>query len=96
MKLKLLLIHIVLLLAMPAAKAQVTIGSDIPPRAGSLLDLKENAETGKKANAEKGLGLPRVELESFTKLTIDDDAYGNDYRGVTVYNADNTFLAEGI
>jgi len=96
MKFKILLIHIIFLLLIPAIKAQVTIGSNFPSRAGSLLDLKENAETGKNANAKKGLGLPRVKLESFTKLTIDDDAHGNDYRGVTVYNTGNTILAEGI
>jgi len=78
-------------------QAQVTIGSDIPSRAGSLLDLKENEMEGDQANASKGLGLPRVALSSPTTLTIDENGNGMDYVGQTVYNiTNNSVMAEGI
>ncbi len=85
MKAKLTIISIVFLLLLPA-KAQVTIGSSEPPRAGSLLDLNEYHSTGKNPNANKGLGLPRVALSSLTKLTIDDDGKEQNYVGTMVYN----------
>lgn len=77
-------------------KGQVTIGSDIPARKGTILDLKENDNTGKLPNSTKGLGLPRVALSSLTTLTVDDDSKKNDYVGLTVYNTTiNSDLTEG-
>lgn len=54
------LVFIFMVVALLSAKAQVTIGSGLEPRAGSLLDLKED-DNGK---STKGLLLPRVELVS--------------------------------
>lgn len=96
MKLKLLFTYIIFACFTVICPAQVTIGSDVPPRKGALLDLKENDSTGKQPNSRKGLKLPRVALSSLTKLTLDDDAKADDYVGTTVYNVTvNTELAEG-
>ncbi|MDR1202308.1 MAG: hypothetical protein LBL58_11890 [Tannerellaceae bacterium] len=46
--------------------AQVTIGSDIEPSPGSLLDLKENS--GDDDNTTKGIMLPRVRLSDLNNL----------------------------
>lgn len=46
------------------AESQVTIGSNLPPAPGALLDLKTNGEM-----SIKGLGLPRVELQSIRTQT---------------------------
>ncbi|MFV0328790.1 MAG: hypothetical protein ACK5KL_03025 [Dysgonomonas sp.] len=91
MKAKLTII-IILLLLLPGAKAQVTIGSLEPPRAGSLLDLNQDG------NTKRGLGLPRVALTSLTKLEIDDDGKEGDYVGTMVYNitTNKGNLQEGI
>jgi len=96
MKLRFIIISIASLLLLPIAKGQVTIGSDVAPRKGSLLDLKENNSTGKNANAVRGLGLPRVRLESYTKLTIDVESKKNEYDGLTVYNVNTTGMPEGV
>ncbi len=45
---------------------QVTIGSPLKPRAGALLELKENDNL--QANSTKGLNLPRVSLENASML----------------------------
>lgn len=51
----------------PEAISQVTIGSRLNPNKGALLDLKEqNSQGGITAN--KGLGLPRVDLEEIDQL----------------------------
>ncbi|MDR1503518.1 MAG: fibrobacter succinogenes major paralogous domain-containing protein [Prevotella sp.] len=47
-------------------QAQVTIGSNIAPLGGSLLDLKENDSQG--ANSTRGLLLPRVQLSDVKNL----------------------------
>jgi len=56
--------------------AQVTIGSELPPNGGSLLDLKQAGTT------KKGMAPPRV------KLTVDNDITA-DISGVTSANADD-------
>ncbi|MBD8389099.1 FISUMP domain-containing protein [Dysgonomonas sp. BGC7] len=48
------------------SQAQVTIGSNIAPQQGSLLDLKENYNQG--ANSTKGFLLPRVQLTDINNL----------------------------
>lgn len=48
--------------------AQTTIGSDLEPISGSLLDLKEYAPDSKNSTATKGLILPRVELTDRNQL----------------------------
>jgi len=85
-----------LLLFLPV-HAQITIGSHIEPRKGSLLDLKINNNSSHFENADKGLALPRVELSSLTTLTVDVDSKNDDYVGLTVCNiADNSMIREGI
>jgi len=82
--------------SLTALQAQVTIGSHFEPQKGSLLDLKENNQTGRNANSGKGMGLPRVALSSLTTLTVDDNSKGNDYRGLTVFNTtNNSYIKEG-
>lgn len=44
------------------SNAQVTIGSNITPNNGALLDLKEEYTSGGEANSKRGLGLPRVKI----------------------------------
>jgi len=96
MKYNILIFSITFLLLVHGIQAQVTIGSNATPRTGSLLDLKENGMAGDKANANKGLGLPRVALSSPTTLTI-DDKNEMDYVGQTVYNITNNLeMTEGI
>lgn len=94
-----LFINISFLLFIAIVQAQVTIGSDAPPRAGTLVDLKEDgASTGKTANSVKGLGLPRVKLQSATTLTVDDNSEKHKYVGLMVYNTNTEAggIAEGI
>lgn len=97
MKIKvIILIGVAILFLLPSVNAQVTVGSNVPPRKGTLLDLKENNNTNKNFNSRKGLGLPRVELESLTILTVDNTIYGDNYVGMTVYNiTNNDELSEG-
>lgn len=67
-------------------KGQVTIGSNIKPNSGALLDLKENDNINE--NSTKGLGLPRVNLTKWNSL--DDLAGGlnkSEHIGLVVYHA---------
>jgi len=71
-------------------KAQITVGTDTPPKAGSLLDLKQNDNLDE--NATKGLLFPRVALEDVVKMgpcVKSDEAQEADklaHIGLTVYN----------
>lgn len=96
MKIKILLSGITILAFLAAARAQVTIGSDVPPRDGLLLDLKQDASINNIPNSTKGFGLPRVALNSLTTLTVDEPSKSQDYVGVTVYNTtSNSELSPG-
>lgn len=66
-KLSKLITCIFCLLPVPAVFAQVTIGSTTAPEKGVLLQLKDDGTYSNGETAEKGLGLPRVNLLS-TKL----------------------------
>lgn len=57
-----LLSFILILLSAIHVKAQVTIGSNIPPQGGALLDIKQKDTDTNNATASKGLGLPQVKL----------------------------------
>ncbi|MDU1891607.1 MAG: FISUMP domain-containing protein [Dysgonomonas sp.] len=74
-------------------QAQITVGSDIEPNDGALLDLKQKTPDAQNVNATKGLGLPRVSLNSLTSL--DDIANASSavetYKGLTVYNVNSCF-----
>ncbi|WP_165022162.1 FISUMP domain-containing protein [Dysgonomonas sp. ZJ279] len=72
--------------------AQVTIGSNLPPKAGTLLDLNEFSSDAQNANSTRGLQLPRVSLTDLNSLT--DIAGGGSalldaesLTGLWVYNA---------
>ncbi|MDR2118061.1 MAG: hypothetical protein LBP25_00795 [Tannerellaceae bacterium] len=79
------------------AKGQVTIGADIEPLKGVLLDIKSTAGTGGTATTDVGgLGLPRVALTSLTSLApflnSTEEGVTNakaDRTGLTVYNITN-------
>jgi hypothetical protein len=78
------------------ASAQVTIGSDIAPNAGALLDLKQTASTGGAATvaAGGGLNLPRITLTSLTSLVpliaTHTTTEASAHIGLTVYNLSAT------
>ena len=85
------------------AHGQVTIGANIPPQSGSLLDLKEDDSTDN--NSKKGVAMPRVNLTIPTMLypMFDGDAaYKNNqnntkkeqdalHTGLIVYNINECF-----
>lgn len=77
--------------------AQVTIGSSTPPLKGALLDLKDSTIDSRNGGvtANKGLGLPRVELQSTTgdlhktlsaSATQDQLLDHDEHIGLVVYN----------
>lgn len=65
-----------LLITSISLNAQVTIGSDIAPNRGALLDLKEEYTSGGGANSKRGLALPRVKITG--KYTLNDVIQGYD------------------
>jgi hypothetical protein len=71
-------------------RAQVTIGANLDPNEGSLLDLKEYP-SNQSVTSSKGLGMPRVNLSDFNKLypmlpdNYDDDENAK-HAGLMVYN----------
>lgn len=73
-----------------AISAQVTIGSEIEPIEGAILDLKENQPDNENVTAKKGFVLPRVALTAKDNLSpLVDNASEVDkkqHTGVTVYN----------
>ncbi len=88
-----------------SVQAQVTIGSNTPPKTGALLDLNQNysSQSNTQVNSQKGLGLPRVSLTSLTSLapmvetpTAEDSLA---HIGLTVYNVTSdagTGLTQGV
>lgn len=93
------LISALLLFGIGYTQAQVTIGSSNPPVNGSILDLKQENQTG--ANSKKGLGLPRVSLEGISRLdpcvkTADLQPGDNEeHIGLIVYNT-KLDMTEGL
>ncbi len=93
MKQFLFLILSIIVFCNMSVKAQVTIGSGKEPVRGSLLDLEQDGTFTGNANSEKGLGLPRVALQSRTALypmlSVADTiskALNADHTGLVVYN----------
>ncbi|MDR1645913.1 MAG: hypothetical protein LBS05_08875 [Tannerellaceae bacterium] len=81
------------------ANGQVTIGSDIAPLSGVLLDIKSKAGTAGTGDATTdaaggGVALPRVTLTSLTSLApflaSASPAEMKDRTGLTVYNISTT------
>lgn len=85
-----ILAAILLLLPLAGTTAQVTIGSDLSPNKGALLDIKEYEPDANNTTARRGLILPRVNLTDLNSLKDIPDANQNDkvaYTGLVVYNA---------
>lgn len=96
---KIVMILALMLGGLISLSAQVTIGSGEKPNRGALLDLKE--EETDRANASRGLLLPRVEMSTTQpkvgKLAQSIGATGTwdeaEHTGLIVYNAKNTLDA---
>lgn len=79
-------------------KGQITIGSNEKPRAGALLDLKEDNISG--ANSSKGLMLPRVILTKRDMLypmlpsNYDKSTEDANHMGLIVYNTSDSYFLE--
>lgn len=98
-KIRTLVISLLILLHAVNTYSQATIGSDIEPQKGSLLDLKQNSNTG--VNSTKGLMLPRVALKTKSDLTpiIDNSSEEEkeSHTGLLVYNTtDNVYFCPCI
>lgn len=101
---KILFILLLAIFAMlhSSINAQVTIGAGIAPQQGVLLDLKEyddaTALSGGRTTT-RGLLLPRLTLTTLNSL-IDipsaSQATPLQYKGLTVYNLDNTHESTGL
>lgn len=76
-----------------SVRAQVTIGSGLPPSKGALLDLKENDDQDGGETSSKGILFPRVNLEGLQTLSpiIPDndpniEQLKKSHTGMVVYN----------
>ena len=74
-------------------QSQVTIGSNLVPLEGTLLDLKQSNEVNGEANSNAGLLLPRVILTDIYSLSpmlsgseLSDNNLKKKYTGMIVYN----------
>lgn len=99
----LIIVPILMFIIFPSfLKAQVTIGSSIPPSKGVLLDFKEiddiPAQNGG-ITTNKGLLLPRVKLSNIGNLNDIPNAdmtTPKRYTGLFVYNIDSVNVNKGI
>lgn len=69
--------------------AQTTIGFEVEPREGAILDLKEFVSESDNVSSTKGVVLPRVELTTMTSLSplaTDNTANHKSHVGTVVYN----------
>lgn len=88
MKLRIFLLLFLIPISFSITQAQVTIGSEINPNAGAMLDLKQYAPGSDNTTATKGLGLPRVNLTTPNALSDIADAVGFEveHTGLVVYS----------
>ncbi len=77
--------------------AQVTIGSDIPPLKGAILDLKQRQSDGANANSDQGFIIPRVSLTDSVNLypmlkgtEANYNTLKTEHTGLIVYNTNTT------
>lgn len=102
MKTKITIFLLMLLLSpFTFLSAQVTIGSAIRPEKGALLDLKEHAPVADNRTSDKGLLLPRVNLDarnSLSPIIADNDPdianLKRTHTGLMVYNLSTTSVLE--
>ena len=90
-----------LLLTACILSAQVTVGSELSPNSGALLDIKEFASTSTNlSTATKGVNLPRVALQAANKLepcATSNTANNRNHTGMFVYNTTtNAELTPGV
>jgi len=78
---------IITLISISSLYSQVTIGDDVEPADGALLQLKDNGTYSGNVNASKGLILPRVDLtDEFNLFPMFEDDGSNGYKiGTTAY-----------
>jgi len=96
MKIKLLLFLFVAYACFGTLPAQVTIGSNLKPNDGALLDIKESQTSDGTFNTRRGVNMPRVALTDKGKLQpmygytgVDDtpaEAVLKEHTGLMVYN----------
>ena len=83
-----------------SVSAQVTIGSNLSPNKGSLLDLKQYDLGAGNTNSDKGLMLPRVKLD--TEIDFDPIMLSatneelNKHVGLFVYHTGSINLCAGV
>jgi hypothetical protein len=81
--------------------AQVSIGSLLTPDPAVLLQIKEREASDGGATADRGILLPRVELNSLSDITVIANTTPNknkiaDLTGLLVYNVNTAGMEEGI
>lgn len=80
--------------------AQVTIGSELKPASGALLELKEFEPDANNSNSTKGLLLSRVQLNTASDLApILANASDNDkqmHTGIVVYHTGSANMCAGV
>lgn len=85
-------------------KGQVTIGSEISPNEGALLDLKEYEPTKDTSTSNKGILLPRVKLTNLIPATDEEFAASigstgdwnrKEHIGLLVYNVNEDLCRDG-
>lgn len=90
-KLYVLIVAILLNICSVSSFSQVTIGSDVDPAKGALLDLKEFEPKENNTTATKGLMLPRVRLQALTgdlnkTLGLAETVSNEVHSGLVVFN----------
>lgn len=87
---KKIVLSILFSVAIVSVSAQVTIGSDVMPIEGALLDIKQQvANTSTNVTATKGVIFPRVQLSakgSLSPLAADNVTNHRTHIGTVVYN----------
>ncbi|NDW11023.1 hypothetical protein [Dysgonomonas sp. 520] len=97
-KLKSLLLATVLFFGIGYAHAQVTVGSELTPNEGALLDVKESASNNT-ITSTKGINLPRVALQDPYKLepcATTTTSKKTAHKGLTVYHTGAASMDEGM
>ena len=92
------LLFLTLLLNVSFLQAQITVGSELSPNDGALMDMKQYASSNK-ITSTKGLNFPRVALQDPYKLepcatTTTANKYA--HQGLIVYHTDASIMDEGI
>lgn len=88
--------HVFMLLVSLSLTGQVTIGSSKAPLEGTLLMLDDGTTGSAGENAQKGLSMPRVELQAYNILKMGVDAedltpLSAEHIGLLVYNTNKKF-----